>query len=189
MLVGSSFRAEWKCPVCSHEWQAKVESRVQNDSECRLCTNKARGMQSKQPTFEAAQHQLLHEWAFERNAADGIHPSDTTLGSGKLVHWVCKKCPKGHMHRYQMRAYDRTGRHSKGCPYCAGQQACECNSLQAHYPVISSEWDYAKNDMTPGDVTTRPKQVAWWKNNVRGSWQQRIGQRTEPRGKPKYLFC
>ena len=185
MLAGSNFRAEWKCPVCSHEWQATIARRAQNDSGCRLCAYKARGKQIKQPTFEAAQHQLLHEWDFERNAADGIHPNITTLSSNKLLHWVCKKCPKGQLHRYQMRAYDRTGTHSLGCPYCAGKRACECNSLQASYPVISSEWDYARNDKTPADVTSRSNQVVWWKNNVRGSWQQCIAERTEPRGKPK----
>ncbi len=185
MLAGSSFRAEWKCPICSHEWQAQVRKRVHNDSGCPRCRNKALARRKKQPTFEAAQHQLLHEWDLERNAANGIHPNMTTLGSRKLVHWVCQKCPKRHLHRYQMRADVRTGKHSSGCPYCDGKRACECNSLQAGYPVISSEWDYARNDMTPADVTTRSNQVVWWNNNVRGSWQQRIGQRTEPRGKPK----
>ena len=37
------------------------------------------------------------------------------------------------------------------------------------------------NDMTPADVTMRSNKVVWWKNNVRGSWQQRITDRTEPR--------
>jgi len=185
MLAGSGFRAEWKCPTCSHEWQAQVARRVQNDSGCPLCINKAHGKKTKQPTFEAAQHELLHEWDHERNLKDDIHPNNTTLGSSKLVHWVCQKYPKGQLHRYQMRAFDRTGRQSSGCSYCAGQQACKCKSLQAGYPVISLEWDYARNDMTPADVTTRSGQAVWWKNNVRGSWQQCIAERTEPRGMPK----
>jgi len=58
---------------------------------------------NKQPTFEAAQHPLLLEWDYECNLKDGIHPSSTTLGSNKLVHWVCQKCPKGQLHQYQMR--------------------------------------------------------------------------------------
>jgi len=154
MLAGSNLRAEWKCPKCSYEWQAPVAHRVQHDSGCPRCRNKALGRNTKQPTFEAAQHQLLREWDYERNAADGIHPNNTTLGSNKLVHWDCQKC-QGQLHRFQMRAHHRTGKHSSGCPYCAGQQACECNSLQAHYPVISSEWDFGMNDKTPADVTSR----------------------------------
>ncbi len=184
-LAGSSFRAYWKCPICSHEWQGQVAQRAQNDSGCPLCINNALGKKTKQPTFEAGQHQLLREWDHGRNAVDGIHPNTTTLGSNKLVHWVCKKCPKGHLHRYQMRADLRTGRRGSGCPYCAGRQTCECNSLQAGYPVTSSEWDHARNDMTPADVTSRSAHKVWWKNDMRGSWQQRIAERTELRGKPK----
>ena len=185
VLAGSNLRAEWKCPICSHEWQAQVAQCARNDSGCPLCS-KATGRNTKKPAFEAAQHQLLLEWDYERNAADGIHPDKTTLSSNRLVHWVCQKCPKGQLHRYEMRADVRTGRYSQGCPYCAGKRACECNFLQAGYPVISSEWDCARNDMTPADVTTGSKQVVWWKNNVRGSWQQRIDQRTIHRSKPKY---
>ncbi len=90
--------------------------------------------QTKQPTFVGAQHELLLEWDYERNAADGIHPDNTALGSNKHVHWVCQKCPTGQLHKYRMRPFHRVGKQASGCPYCAGQQACECNSLQAHYP-------------------------------------------------------
>ena len=30
------------------------------------------------------------------------------------------------------------------------------------------------NGKTPSDVTSRSHQVVWWKNNVRGSWKQRV---------------
>jgi len=94
-LAGTQVRVEWKCPKCSHEWQAQVARRVQIDSGCPRCSSKPFGRTTTQPTFEAAQHhQLLHEWDYERNAADGIHPNNTTLGSRKLVHWVCDNCPK-----------------------------------------------------------------------------------------------
>ena len=136
------------------------------------------GRKTKQPTFEAARHQLLREWDYERNAADGIHPNKTTLGSNKLVHWQCQQCPKGQLHRYQMPAYNRTGSHCQGCPYCAGHQVCTCNSLQAHYPMIASEWDAARNELTPAQVTSRSVQLVWWENPKRGSWAQQVSQRT-----------
>jgi hypothetical protein len=188
-LAGSNLRAEWKCPTCSHEWQAQVACRVQQDSGCPRCSSKL-GRRTIQPTFEEAQHELLLEWDYERNAADGIHPSTTTLGSQKLVHWVCHNCPKGQLHLYQMVPNNRirkrgSGRRGSGCPYCAGQQVCKCNSLQTHYPMLSSEWDFARNDMTPAQVTTRSSQVVWWNSSVRGSWAQRIHGRTHPHLNPK----
>ena len=181
ILAGSNLRAEWKCPTCSHEWQAHVARRVQNDSGCPRCRYKAMGRKTKQPTYEAAQHPLLLEWDYEPNAADGIHPNNTTLASSKLVHWDCQKCPKGQVHKYQARSFVRTGIQASGCPYCAGKQACKCNCLKTHFPMIASEWDFARNDMTPAQVTAWSHQVVWWVNSVRGSWAQKIGDRTDPR--------
>jgi len=184
MLAGSSHRAEWKCPTCSHEWQAPVARRVEHDSGCPRC-NIPVGNKKTQPTFEAVQHPLLLEWDYERNLKDGIHPSSTTLGSTKLVHWVCQKCPKGQLHQYQMRPCDRTERHGGGCSCCAGKQVCNCNSLETQYPMILSEWDFARNDLTPAQVTSRSGQVAWWATHVRGSWAQKISERTDSRHWPK----
>ncbi|DBA82288.1 TPA: hypothetical protein ACH3X2_000554 [Trebouxia sp. C0005] len=183
-LAGTHLRAEWRCPICSHEWQAQVAKRVQYDSGCPRCSSKL-GRRTKQPTFEAAQHPLLLEWDYERNAADGIHPHGITLGSKKLVHWVCHKCPEGQLHLYQMTPNDRTNRQRAGCPYCAGKQVCTCNSLQSRYPMVSSEWDFVKNDLSPAQVTSRSNQLVWWQNSVRGSWVQRIFRRTESRLNPK----
>ncbi len=184
-LAGSNLRAEWKCPTCSYEWQAAVAKRVQNDSGCAHCNKTAAGRKTMLPTFEAAQHQLLREWDYECNAADGIHPHNTTLGSKKLVHWVCHNCPKGTLHLYRMTPNDRTNRQRAGCPYCAGKQVCKCNSLQTHYPMVSAEWDFARNDLTPAQVTSQSHQVVWWVNSMRGSWAQQINERTKPRLNPK----
>jgi len=140
---------------------------------------------SKQPTFKAAQHPLLLEWDHERNTKVGIHPHNTTLGSKKEVHWVCRNCPKGQLHLYQMMPSSRCGKQRRGCPYCAGRQVCKCNSLETRFPVTSSEWDFAKNDDTPAEVTSRSQQVVWWLNSVRGSWAQRINERTHPQFHPR----
>ena len=134
-LASSNFRAEWKCPACSHEWQGQVAGRVRNDCGCPHCNKTSCiGNKNSQPTFEAAQHQLLLEWDYERNAADGIHPNTTTLGSKQLVHWVCHNCPKGQLHLYQMTASNRTRRTPSGCPYCSGRQAFACKVMtqQSH---------------------------------------------------------
>ncbi len=181
-LAGSNLRAEWKCPICSHEWQGQVAQRVRGDRGCPQCSKvNSIGNRFTQPTFEAAQHPLLLEWDYEHNRKDDIHPQNTTLGSRKLVHWVCPKCPKGEVHRYQMHPAHRTSKRASGCPYCAGKQACKCNSLEARQPVISSEWDFEMNDKTPADVTFGSNKAVWWKNDVRGSWKQRVSAPTPRR--------
>ena len=179
-IAGSGLRAKWMCPDCSYEWQARIAPRVLKDAGCPSC-NCSNGNYSKQPTFQEVQHTLLHEWDHERNAEDGIYPHNTTLQSGKHVHWVCLECPKGQLHRYQMRAYNRTRKQASGCPCCASRRACDCNSLAACSPNIAAEWDFAKNDESPADVTLRSHQVVWWSSASRGSWKQRINDRTDSR--------
>ena len=180
-IAGSGLRASWNCPDCRHEWQAGVASRAKNDAGCPSCSCKHR-QKNKQPTFE--EDTLLLEWDHERNALDGLYPHNITLQSHKLVHWVCHKCPKGRLHRYQMRADARTGKHAQGCPFCASRKVCVCNSLAARKPAVAAEWDSAKNDISPADVTSRSAKEVWWKNARRGSWKQRVDQRTYPRSKP-----
>ena len=179
-LAGSNKRADWKCPDCRYEWQATIAKRVTNNNRCPHCTcyNKKH---TKQPTFEEGQHTLLHEWDHERNARDGIFPDNTTLQSHKLVHWVCQKCPKGQQHKYQMSPNHRLRRRPCGCPYCAGKQVCICNSLAACEPSIAAEWDFARNEGSPADVTSGSDQAVWWRNDRRGGWKQRIFQRTTSR--------
>ena len=179
-LAGSHSRVDWKCPDCMFEWQASITRRVMIDGGCPRCSRKHMKM-TKQPTFQEEQHTLLLEWDLERNALDGIYPHTTTLRSHKLVHWVCNKCPKGRLHRYQMCAYSRTGPHAQGCPFCAGKKVCDCNSLAACSPTIAAEWDFARNDGLPADFTSGSGQAVWWENASRGSWKQRIYQRTSAR--------
>ena len=178
-LAGSSSRADWKCPDCKHEWQGSIGKKVYEVySGCPHCSS---GKYSKQPTFQAVEHTLLQQWDHERNAEDGIYPHTTTLKSNKLVHWVCQKCPKGQQHRYQMRAGDRLQKRPRNCPYCAGKKVCICNSLEACDPTIAAEWDFARNEDLPSNVTSRSGLAVWWKNDRRGSWKQNICQRTTPR--------
>ena len=183
-LAGSHSRAYWKCPDCRYEWQAPTAGRVVYNTGCPRCSCSHK-KRIKQPTFEDEQHSLLLEWDHERNALDGIYPDNTTLQSNKHVHWVCHNCPKGQLHRFEMPPFNRTRKHAQGCPICAGRKVCDCNSLAACSPTIAAEWDFAKNDRSPTDVTSKSHQVVWWKNAKRGSWKQGVNERTKSRAAAK----
>ena len=71
----------------------------------------------------------------------------------------------------------RTRKRPTGCPFCGGDKACKCNSLQTHYPQLALEWDSAKNEGTPDDHTAHSTYMAWWTSPTRGSWQQSIAHR------------
>ena len=178
MLAQSSKPAHWRCHKCGHQWVTRIQHRAKpgRGTSCPMCAPKR--TVAKRPTFADSQHPVLAEWDHERNAAHGNFPHNTTEGSNKQIHWLCSKCPAGQEHSWSAPPYRRTGKHQAGCPMCSGQVACRCNSLQACYPDIAADWDYAKNPGQPADYPAGSRQMAWWCTAERGSWQQSINGRT-----------
>ena len=179
VVAGSRSRAEWKCPTCQSEWQAAVGMRVVRKAGCPKCSHQNKSRQS-QPTFAEAQPACLAEWDYEHNDAKDIYPDNTTLGSSKLVHWICSCCPRGQPHRWTARPYARVG-HGQGCAVCAGRQACVCNSLASLFTSVAAEFDVDKNGFGPCEITSRSRKRVWWKNAQQASWRQRVDDRTQRR--------
>ena len=176
VLAGSNSRAEWKCPTCKWEWQAPVESRVHSRAGCPKCSH-AQKVKVSQPTFAEAQPACLAEWDHEHNEAEGFYPDFITLGSGKLVHWICSCCPRGQPHRWTAPPYSRVGL-GRGCAVCAGHQACVCNSLRSLFPSIAAEFDVDKNGFAPSEITAQSHKEVWWRSAEMGSWRQAVQART-----------
>ena len=162
MLSGSNLRAEWKCPTCQWEWQAPVKNRVRSKAGCPKCSRALRVTQP-QLTFAEAQPAELSDWDDKRNDAEGFYPDEITLGSGKLVHWICSCCPRGQPHRWTASANSRMGAGS-GCAVCAGKQVCVCNSLQSLVPSVAAEFVMDKTGFAPSEVTAGSKKKVWWRN-------------------------
>ena len=179
VVAGSHFRAEWKCPTCTWEWQADIHGRVRNRSGCPKCTQQSKGHQS-QPTFAEAQPACLSEWDYEHNNAKDIYPDSTTLGSHKSVHWICSRCPRGQPHRWRAAPYARIGI-GNNCPVCIGHQPCVCNSLDSLFPSLAAELDVDKNGFAASEIAARSMKEVWWRNVKRGSWKQIVNVRTDRR--------
>ena len=176
VIAQSNKPAGWHCQVCGRRWTATPNARVNNQSGCRQCA--PRGTVTKHPTFAGCQHPLLTEWDHKRNEACANYPHNTTLRSNKQIYWLCTKCPAGQEHSWSAEPMSRTGRKQSGCPVCAGQAACQCNSLQALLPDIAADWDHGRNKSLPSDYTAQSHHLAWWYTPQRGSWQQTITART-----------
>ena len=160
-------------------------SRVAKGTGCPKCYRKRIGRRKdgsrhKHPTFAECNHALLSEWDHDQNAEQGLFPEDITLGSNKPVHWVCRQCSLGVLHRWVTQPNTRISKHN-GCPYCSGQAVCKCNSLATCCPEIAQEWNYSKNKAGPGDHIAQSHEVVWWQTASRGSWQQSIHQRMQNR--------
>ena len=155
VIAGSNFRAEWILPECKWEWQAPIHVRTRTQAGCPKCRH-VQTIRYPQPTFAEAQPACLAEWDHERNDAEGFYPHVVTLGSGKMVHWICSCCPGGQPHRWRARPYARIGA-GRGCALCAGKQACACNSLQSLVPSIAAEFDEDKNGFAPSEIPARSR--------------------------------
>ena len=143
---------------------------------CSKCSRKDK-VKHPQPTFAEAQPACLTEWDHERNAAEDLFPDAITLGSAKQVHWICSCCPRGQPHHWTATPLNRISGGS-GCPACAGQQACVCNSVESLVPTIAAEFDVHKNGFAPSEVTAGSGKKVWWRNAKRGSWRQAVYVRT-----------
>ena len=191
VIAGSRFRAEWKCPACNWEWQAPIKDRTRYKAGCPKCSACKHNRQS-QPTFVEAQPPCLAEWGYERNDAEDMHPDNITLGSGKMVHWMCSCCPRGQPHRWTAAPYARVGK-GQGCAVCAGKHACICNSLATLFPHLAAEFDVDKNGFAPSEILARSTKKVWWRNAQRGSWRQALDIRTDRRSarytQQMWLLC
>ena len=93
------------------------------------------------------------------------------------LHWICSCCPRGQPHRWTATPHCRIGL-DRGCPVCAGRQACVCNSLASLLPSVAAELDVEKNGFLPADITASSNKKVWWRNAKRGSWAQAVDHRT-----------
>ena len=128
----------------------------------------------------AFQHpELVEEWNYEKNG--DLEPEDFKHRSSKKVWWICKIG-----HEWDAIIADRS-RRGQGCPYCYNENRGnilrkalleKSGSLAEHFPEISSEWDYKKNeDLTPNEVSPKSGLKVWWKCEKKHSWQARIADR------------
>ena len=177
----SNAKVAWKCSTCQHAWTAPISRRTIQGSGCPMCARERSKKHQQQPSLAASGPAVMAFWDYETNELAGLDPERITMGSGKVVHWMCSKCPLGLKHSWTGPAARQCNTRIpglQGCPCCAGHKACRCNCLQTLYPEVAAEWDFTKNMTTPVDHTASSRFVAWWLNSKRGSWQQSISVRT-----------
>ena len=177
VMAGSATRRHWLCS-CGHSWQAKIYGKVAKMTGCPKCARKAYTV-NKQPSLTQSGHPAMLEFDYERNLGVDLDPNKITAGSGKMLHWICNKCPKGQTHLFVASPQNRLVCNT-GCPFCANKKACICNSLQSLYPALAAEYDTARNGFGPEQVLPMSHKVAFWKDASGHMWEQSPFQRTKP---------
>ena len=156
---------------CSLKLRSSTARR--NNCSTHSCALSAQQQQSGPDTSQLSLA-LQSQWDHKKNAHLGsivIKPH-----SNRKVHWICKKCPDGHPHRWEARVQDRTN--STGCPFCSGHRVCPHNSLPNTAPEVAMEWDTAKNPGSPHDYSPSSNYQAQWLCHKCGhGWQAKIADR------------
>ena len=103
--------------------------------------------------------ELMLDWDYAKNDAEGLDPNVLTCGSTKIAHWKCHICGNEYTTRIE--------RKSKGskCKKCLAKEltiAPKERSLKTLFPDIAKEWNYKLNLMTPDTVYPNSNLPYWW---------------------------
>ncbi|MFA7219753.1 MAG: zinc-ribbon domain-containing protein [Synergistaceae bacterium] len=159
----------WECEY-GHSWTATPSDRTSHSSNCPYCSGRKA---SKYNCFSEKFPHLVKEISPKNN----IDPSDITSKSGKRLIWICKN---GH----EWEAVVRHRANGSGCPYCSGRKTTKDKSLLCLNPYLCKEWDYAKNDLNPDEVSPCSHKKVWWECDKGHKWKAIIKSRTYGRNCP-----
>lgn len=172
-INGASDKVWWICSK-GHEWCTTINSRVRTQAGCPKC-----GRRLVEPGFNdfATTHpELLSEWNYEKNSAQGLAPSEVMAGQRKRVWWIC---PMGH--DYEANIIDRV--RGCGCSVCAGKKVLAgINDLATLSPHILKEWS-SRNSALPTEITAKSNKKVWWVCKEGHEWQASVADRTRIDGK------
>lgn len=183
---GSSLSIHWKCRTCSYRWIATVHHRVKGHTGCPKCAGQVfeegvNDLATKNP-------ELLKEWDYEQNTAEGLDPRKIQYNSNTKVHWTCSTC--GHKWSSFVRARSVDGRGCIKCGYAAGKALKQKKILEEQgcisNPLLLKEWDYEKNSaigLDPKQLPPGSNKSAYWICSSCGyKWKAPIARRNKGAG-------
>jgi len=171
LTVGSNRKVWWVCGR-GHSYDATVVART-HGRNCPYCSGRRPIV--GETDFAAVHPELLDEWDNERNGK--LKPQDIPAASHKEIWW---RCADGH--RWKAAAYHRHA--GNGCPICGKLKdkhilIAGVNDLATKYPMVTDEWDYEKNSLTPQQVMAGSNKKFWWKcQTCAQSWLASVISRT-----------
>ena len=122
IAVSSNKKVWWKCHICGHEWQSKINNRTSSlKTGCPACAKRlnksgkkhVENLVRKKGSLLDNNPLLCEEWDYYKNNLIGIKPDEVTAGSGKKVWWKCSDCG------YEWEAPIVRRNKGCGCPICS----------------------------------------------------------------------
>lgn len=147
----SSKKVYWLCKL-NHSYEASISDRSSGKG-CPICAGKK--ILAGFNDLASLHPELLCEWDYDSNT---IKPTEIGAGSDKKVYW---KCAKGHS--YEMSVGNKVYQHLK-CPYCSNKRILKgFNDLATLRPDLEKDWDYAKNTISPSEISLGSHKKVYWK--------------------------
>lgn len=117
--------------------------------------------------------QLMSEWDWTANEAEGIDPNQLSCGSKQKAHWVCE-----NGHRWIIDIAHRTIGNTH-CPYCTNRKVLPgYNDLPSRRPDLMDEWDYSTNKIDPTTLLYQSSKSVNWVCAKRHKWTVPVYRRT-----------
>ena len=162
----SNNKVWWRCTKNSdHVWESTPTKRV----KCPYCSGRKL---SKSSCLSSTHPELSKEWHPTKNG--NLTPSDIVAKSNTKVWW---KCPVSEDHEWEASIVNRTLL-NRGCPCCAGRKVVKSNCLATTNSELSKEWNFAKNILTPENITAGSIKKVWWKCSKNHEWLATPNNRT-----------
>ena len=165
LLKGSNALPYWICKKCGKSYRLRINRKILYDSEgkgaCPYCANRKA---SEDNNLAFTNPEVLEDWDYEANTADGIDPHNVLAKNVIMAHWICSDCGS----HYDMTINERTQRENNeqiSCPYCRGRLVNETNSLKATHPDLMKEWSQWENaliEVSADKIKDNYHGKAWW---------------------------
>ena len=180
VTCGSAKKVWW---ICEHEhsFQKRPMDRTQGKNPpdyapCPYCSHK---MATPGEYSLATEHpELMEEWDWEANDADGIDPDNILPRSNQKAHWKCK-----NGHKWTATINGRTA-NGYGCPHCCAPKRKDMkfqkgvNDIATMSPELVAEWS-PKNKCRPDELHYGSAKDVWWVCEHGHEWKTRAYRRTK----------
>ena len=135
--------------------------------------------EKKEKKYVSDNAQLMSEWNWDKNNAEGFDPHQLTCGSERKVWW---RCSNGH--EWEARIANRSN--GNNCPFCIGKRVLiGYNDLATVNPTLAQEWHPTKNGLlTPQDITFGSNKKVWWQCPKGHQWLTAVSHRSNGRRCP-----
>ena len=166
VIAGTAKKLDWKCSVCSHEWNATGNHRIRGWG-CPACANKeihVDGSNSMATTHPNLAKEYLGD------------ATKVIAGTHKKLDWKCSVCDG------LWKSLGNTRVQGGGCPYCANQTVHPDgrNSMAETHPELAVEYIGNPNNVIAGTN----KKLDWQCHVCLHEWRATGSHRVNGRGCP-----